>query len=133
MAAAGRDVMAVLAGAVLWAVLWVGGTALATSLADLTAGAPVADTGVLVGFIAYSVILSVAAGYVTAALAGVDRMRPVYWLAGLQLLLGIGFEVSAWQLTPVWYHVVFLLLLVPAVLYGGRLRAAGAAPVGVTG
>jgi hypothetical protein len=31
--------------------------------------------------------------------------------------------VSAWQLTPVWYHLVFLALLVPAVLYGGRLRA----------
>jgi hypothetical protein len=38
------------------------------------------------------------------------------------LLMGIGFEVSAWQLTPVWYHLVFLVLLVPAVLYGGRLR-----------
>jgi hypothetical protein len=123
MAEAGRDIVAVAAGAVLWAVLWVGGTSLATSLlTDVTAGEPVTDASVLLGFIGYSVILSVAAGYLTAALAGGDPMRPVRWLAGLQLLLGIVFEVSAWQLTPVWYHLVFLVLLVPAILLGGRLR-----------
>jgi hypothetical protein len=49
-------------------------------------------------------------------------MPAVWGLAVLQLLLGIGIEASAWSMTPVWYHVVFLALLVPATVYGGRLR-----------
>lgn len=131
MASAGRDVVAVLAGAVLWAVLWVGGSALAAPMVGVVAGQPITDTGVLLGYIGYSVLLSVLAGYTAAAVAGQhDPMRPVRWLAGVQLLLGIVFEVSAWSLTPVWYHLVFLVLLVPAVLLGGRLRAAGAARAG---
>lgn len=130
MAKAGRDVMAVVAGAVLWAVLWVGGSALAAPMLGVVAGQPITDTGVLLGYIAYSVLLSILAGYTAAAVAGHAPMRPVRWLAGVQLLLGIVFEVSAWSLTPVWYHLVFLVLLVPAVLLGGRLRAAGAARAG---
>jgi hypothetical protein len=129
MAAAGRNVVAVVAGAMLWAVLWIGGTQVVASVypALFVAGEPVTNTGVLLGLIAYGVVLSVLAGYATASVAVVDRMRAVWWLAGVQLVLGIGFEVSAWRLTPVWYHVVFLMLLVPAILYGGRLRA-GAGP-----
>lgn len=125
MAGAGRSVAAVVAGAVLWAVLWVGGTAVAASMFPDALTAPVRHTGALLGYIAYSVALSVLAGYLTARVAGgVGRgggMRAVWWLAAVQLVLGIGFEVSAWSLTPVWYHLVFLALLVPAIVYGGRL------------
>jgi hypothetical protein len=63
------------------------------------------------------------AGYLTAAVASIRPMPAVWALAVLQLVLGIGFEASAWSLTPVWYHVVFLLLIMPATVYGGRLRA----------
>jgi hypothetical protein len=68
------------------------------------------------------VLLSILAGYVTATVASRDPMRAVWALAVVQLALGIGIEVSAWNLTPVWYHLVFLALLVPATVYGGRLR-----------
>lgn len=124
MAGTGRNVLAVVAGVTLWSVLWVGGAQLAAMMypALLAPGEPVTHTGALLGYIAFSVVLSVLAGYTTAALATGSRMRPVGIVAGVLLLMGIGFEASAWQLTPVWYHLVFLLLLVPAVLYGGRLR-----------
>ncbi|HSJ09996.1 MAG TPA: hypothetical protein VK928_08780 [Longimicrobiales bacterium] len=129
----GRITMAVLAGAVAWAALWIGGTmAAAAAFPDvLAAGQPVTHTGALLGYIAYSVVLSVLAGYVSAAVAGERATRAVQALAALQLLMGIGFETSAWSLTPVWYHVVFLALIVPATLYGGRLRSAGAHPAHV--
>jgi hypothetical protein len=125
-------ILAVLAGAVVWATLWVGGTqALQSAFPSLLAmGQPVTNAGALMGLILYSVALSVLAGYVTAAVASRDPMPAVKALAILQLLLGIGFEVTAWSLTPVWYHLVFLALIVPATVYGGRVRARrrGAAP-----
>ena len=124
MARTGRAIVAVAAGAAVWAVLWVGGTQAAQAAfpSVLASGQPVTHTGALLGLILYSVLLSLLAGYVTAAVVGKDPMPALWGLATLQLALGIAFEVSAWNLTPLWYHVVFLAFVVPATVYGGLLR-----------
>lgn len=126
MTGAGRTISAVIAGAVLWAVLWIGGTAAAGALFPdtLQPGVPLSATAPLLALILYSVVLSVAAGYAAAAVG--RSMVPVYWLAALQLALGIAFEAAAWAMTPVWYHLVFLLLIVPMTVWGGKLAAAPA-------
>jgi hypothetical protein len=124
MKGVGRTIIAVLAGAAIWAILWVGGTQAAAAEFPnlLAAGQPVTHGGALVGLIIYSVLLSVLAGYVTAAVATGDRMRAVWVLAVLQLAIGVMVEASAWNLTPVWYHLVFLALLIPGAVYGGTVR-----------
>lgn len=130
---AGRVVLAVLAGAAVWAVLWIAGTQ-AAQLAfpeALDPTRPVAHTGFLFGYIGYSVVLSVLAGWVTAVVRGARPMTAVWILAVLQFALGIAAEVSYWDLLPLWYHLVFLGLIVPATVYGGvrrvRRRALGVA------
>ena len=117
----GGTIKAVLMGAALWAILWVGGMKMAAILLPnlVSKGQPVTHTGVLLGLIIYSLPLSAFAGFVTAVMAVGDRMRTVWILAILQLALGIYFETSSWHLAPVWYHLVFLALVVPATLYGG--------------
>lgn len=134
MAKTGRTILAVLAGAAVWAVLWNTGTlgAQAAFPDTLVPDRPLAHTGFLLAYIAYSVLLSVLAGFVTAAAAGARAITSVRWLAGLQLALGLVFEISFWNMTPVWYHVVFLALIVPATLYGGTLRARRRIPRGAT-
>lgn len=119
-----RSIGAVLAGSVLWTVLWLGSTsALTVVMPDrLPAGEPVTDAAVLVALVVISVVFSVAAGYLTGLLARSAPVRHALWLGVLQLALGIGFEVSAWGLTPVWYHLVFLALLLPGNVAGGWLR-----------
>jgi hypothetical protein len=124
MAKVGRMTMAVVAGAVVWAALWVGGTkgAQAAFPETLDPTRPLTHTGFLLAYIAYSVVLSVLAGWVTAAVQR-ERPLPAVWiLATLQLALGIFAEVSYWSLLPVWYHLVFLALIVPATVGGGMLR-----------
>ena len=125
MAKAGRMLIAVIAGAVVWAVLWIGGTqGLQAAFPEtLAPDRPVSHTGFLLTYIGYSVLLSLLAGWVTAAVQGQRPMPAVWILAALQLTLGIIAEVSYWSLVPVWYHVVFLALVVPATVYGGTLRA----------
>ena len=137
MGKTGRVVLAVFAGAAVWAVLWVGGgqAAQAAFPSVLPVGQPVTSTGALVGLIIYSVVLSALAGYVTASVAARDAMPAVWALAVLQLAIGIAVETAGWNLTPVWYHAVFLALIVPATVYGGRLRvrrAPSAAPLSVS-
>lgn len=122
----GKTIGAVVGGFVLWSVLWVGGTAVATSLMPeaLASAERVEDVAVLLGLIAASVVVSVVSGYAAAAIAGRDHaVRAVQILAGVLLVVGIAVEASGWALTPVWYHLVFLALLVPATLMGGRLRS----------
>jgi hypothetical protein len=120
----GRAILAVIAGAAVWAALWVGGTQAAQAAfpSVLAKGQPVTHVGALLGLIAYSVVLSILAGYISATVMGKDAMPVVWALAVLQLIFGIIAEVSAWNLAPVWYHIVFLVLVVPTTIYGGQLR-----------
>ena len=106
-------------------VLWSGGTQAAQAMFPevLRPEQPIDDTKILLVYVAYSAALSLLAGFVTAVV-GRDRspMTAVWILAVLQLALGIGFELSYWNLMPAWYHLLFLALLIPATLGGGILR-----------
>lgn len=123
-----KSVLAVIAGAAVWAALWLGGTQAATATfpETMSPDQPITAVGALLGLIAWSVVLSILAGWVTARVKGPSPMPAVYALAALQLTLGIVAEVSYWDLMPAWYHLVFLALIVPATVYGGTLRARSA-------
>ncbi len=134
MATSGRATLAVVAGAAVWAVLWIGGTRGGQAAFPdlLREGQPVTHAGILAALIGYSVALSLLAGFVTAAAGGREPLPAVWALAVLQLLLGIIAEASYWSLMPVWYHVVFLTLVVPATVSGGLLRTRRTGGVGGT-
>ena len=128
----GRTIGAVVAGVVLWGLLWNALNFGLMGLGLVTAGEPITGIGLLLGLIAYSAALSVLAGWVAAAIKGApEAMTAVKALAATNLLIGIVTEVMYWELMPVWYHMVFLLLVVPMTLQGGRLKGAGAS--GATG
>lgn len=121
-----KSLMAVLLPVVAWGVLWVGGNALG---GQLMAGSVSADgipqgTGLLLGFVVYSVLLSLFAGWMCARIAPARKTRHVTVLAIVQLLIGIAVQSGVWNQMPVWYHLLFLALVVPAHLIGGRLGSA---------
>jgi len=120
----GRAILAVLSGMISWALLWNLGTTAAqqTYPETLSPDQPITHAGALAGYIAYSVVVSGIAGFVTATV-GRGWMVLVWILALVHLALGIVAEASYWNLMPVWYHVVFLLLVVPATIAGGRLAS----------
>jgi hypothetical protein len=129
----GRSIGAVVAGFLLWTVLWLGfGLVVRAMLPGAMApGQPVTSTGMLLGYIVWSVLISAAAGYVCAAVRGPRPMKAVWVLALILLAVGLAVEVGGWALTPVWYHLVFLTLLVPATVWGGGVRARRADPLTV--
>ena len=119
-----RTVAAVIAGNFIWTGLWLGLNALlrmqgmlpAESTQRVEAPAPL---GVL---LLASVVFSIAVGWITTAIAGGNTYWAAIILAVIQLALGIFFQSQAWHLMPIWYHVPFLLLVVPATLLGAWLR-----------
>jgi hypothetical protein len=120
-----RGIAAVVTAAVLWTVLWLGFTSLARTLFPGTIDPlqPLTHSGALLSYLAWSVLINALCGYVCAWIRRDDPMKTVWVFAFIQLALGIGFEASYWHMTPVWYHLVFLALLVPTTVIGGRAAA----------
>ena len=78
----------------------------------------------LLALLAGSCILSLLAGFTAASIA---RSSPVAVAMGLGLLLlavGLFVQVQLWRLMPFWYHLLFLVLLVPICFAGAWLRNA---------
>ena len=121
----GRSIGAVLAGSAVWSVLWVTTIQAVTALSpsSFTPSGGAANSGVSAMFLALSVVYSILAGYVTATIARGRVWQHVAALGALQLALGLSFELTSWDLSPVWYHLTFLALLIPGNLAGGWLRA----------
>lgn len=121
----GRSILAVLAGVVLWSALWIPfGLGMQAAFPDLIDPQRyLGHVPTLLTYIAASFLFSLAAGYVTALAARARPVQHALALGVVQLLIGIGFEVSYWSMLPVWYHLVFLVLLIPGNVLGGMLRA----------
>jgi hypothetical protein len=122
-----RSVLAVVAGFAAWSALWLVGTVgVQTALASRIRPDQSTDDALVCSLlILLSVVCSMLAGWVTAL---VDQRR---WFGAscaqalVLLAVGIAVEVATWKMLPAWYHVVFLILLVPATLAGARLRQRG--------
>lgn len=122
-----RSILSVVTGVVVWGALWVAanmGMASAMPASFNDAGVTT-EPGLLVLFVVISAGLSVLAGWLCATIAEQALMKHVTVLALIQLAIGIFVQASAWDLMPVWYHVIFLSLVVPMHLVGGRIRLAG--------
>lgn len=131
-----RIVLGVVAGFLVWSILWVGsdqvlinlfrswyGThqnAFETAMLNETAFTP--DNTILVMHLVRSIIISLMAGFLAAFIANENRKAPLA-LGILLLLFGVMVQIMAWTYLPVWYHTIFLLLLVPVTVMGGRLRS----------
>jgi len=125
----GRVVLGVIVGYAVWTALWLGGNlglqqAFAEAYEAFVAGEPITEIGYLGGALVLSVVCSFFAGLLTAKLAGDGASRAVWIMASLLLLTGIGVQVGAWDRMPVWYHLTFLILLIPVCLVGARGQTA---------
>ena len=118
-----RSIFAVLAGNFVWTVMWIGSNAIITSLNPAVYEGRVEDVGVLSFTILRSVIFSIIAGYLTAWLARWGEIKHAVALGVLQLTFGIVVSAQTFNVLPMWYHLIFNLLLIPGNVFGGWLRA----------
>jgi hypothetical protein len=79
------------------------------------------DSSVLILSLVRSVIISVVSGYVAALIAR-ENVLSVWILAILLLLVGLLTQIAYWSYMPLWYHLPFLLLLIPMTILGRKLK-----------
>jgi hypothetical protein len=119
-----RQSLAVIAGFATWSVVWLVGNEILVELHVLPHGpsTPVLDTGALLALLVNSMCATLAAGYSAAKLTPSTSMRHVLVLGGLLVVVGMVAKSNYLDLMPVWYHVAFLVLLLPVCVAGAKLR-----------
>ena len=130
-----RIILGVIAGFIAWSIIWVGGDeAIAKILPDWYGVHKLAfekaafnntpweaDSSFLLFKLFHSVITSLLSGYLAAVVAN-DNRRTTLILGILLLAVGIAVQASVWSLLPIWYHLIFLALLIPVTVAGGKLK-----------
>jgi hypothetical protein len=111
-------------GFLLWTILWLGSEPVIFTIVPEwnheNDPARVADV-YLIAKLLLSVLFSLISGYVSAVIAN-DAMRAPTVLGVVLLLVGLFIQISVWDSVPVWFHSIFLGLLLPVTIIGGRLR-----------
>jgi len=69
-----------------------------------------------------AIVTSVVAGIVTASVSRSRRWAPLI-VGTVVLAMFVPLHIAIWSKFPVWYHLTFLLTIIPAMLVGGLLVA----------
>ena len=125
-----RAILGIVVGFLIWSAIWVGGGMLFLTEAQKTMkeGKFYDQTMPLVGAIALSVVASLVSGALCALIARKKSRGPALALALALLGTGVAVQASVWKLEPVWFHLTFLLVLVPMTLAGAGLIKSPAKP-----
>lgn len=129
-----RIVLGVVAGFLAWLAVWIGNEKLLSAVwpdwfgarqkafeSALTGAGPFApETGFLVTHVVSAAIISLAAGFLAALIAGEHQRAPLI-LGILLVALGLAKAAMSWSLVPLWYHLAFTVVLFPMAQVGGKL------------
>lgn len=118
-----NTILAIVAGFIIWSVVWLGSNQLVTRLfpSAVAKDGSTNHAGLLLTLIALSLLASLAAGYATQWVAEDSSINPQLALGVVLVLVGIAVQRQYWKLMPLWYHLAFLALIIPAVVYGATL------------
>ncbi len=129
-----RIILGIVVGFIVWSLLWVGSDAVFSAFstdwgktsAEFQAAAEnkmpyVLSSTVLIALLIKSFIVSIISGFITALIAR-ENFKSTVGLGILLLLFGIFIQSLYWNYMPLWYHIPFLLMLIPMTILGGRLR-----------
>ncbi len=131
-----RIILGVIVGFIVWTILWVGSDQVLVNLFPEWYGAHdfemqraidnqtafTADSTILTIAIVRSIIFSLMSGFLAAVVSGENQKAPLF-LGVLLLLFGLFVQAWAWSYFPIWYHLIFLALLVPMTVAGGRFKS----------
>lgn len=128
-----RIILGVIGGFIGWLVVWVGVEKGLSAIwpafgvhqkafeeAVKNGGQFAPDNTMLLTHVIVGSLVSVMAGALAALIAGQNSKAPLI-VGILLLLLGVMKAVMSWQHVPMWYHVIFTIMLLPMAIVGGRL------------
>ena len=122
-----RSILACLAGLLTWiVVVTVINRVLRLSLPNYTAAEQTLQftLGMKWARLLMAIVTSLVAGAVTRWISPSSRWAPLI-VGSVVLAMFVPLHIAIWSKFPVWYHLTFLLTIIPAVLVGALLPALG--------
>ena len=118
-----RSVCSVIGGFALWTALWLGGNAAAqAAMPDAFHEDGSTDqVAMLCAILAFSIICSIIAGYLTGIVAKRGAMTHGVILGINQPAVGSCVQAQYRDKMPIWYHLRFLAMLARGILIGVKL------------
>ena len=130
-----RIILGIVVGFIVWSILWVGSDQVLISVSRGWYGAHqfefekalfnqtpfTADITILIMHLIRSVIISLMAGFIAAFIANENKKTNLI-LGVFLLAFGLFIQIMAWNYLSIWYHFLFLFLLIPVTIAGGKLR-----------
>lgn len=132
-----RIILGIIIGFLAWSIVWVGSDQFLTTvsrdwyaahqnqvaLAVANGESFNADTTIVLIGLARSIIASIMAGFLAAVVAGENRRAPLI-LGIILLAVGVAVQIHLWNVFPIWFHLLFWALIIPATVLGGRIKEA---------
>ncbi len=128
-----RIIIGIIVGFAVWSVLWVGSDAIFSVVSpewgktstEFQAASEnktsfTLNSTILIILLVKSVIVSLISGFITALIAR-ENFKSTLGLGILLLIFGIFIQSASWNYMPLWYHIPFLILLIPMTILGGRI------------
>ncbi len=129
-----RIILGIIVGFVAWTILWLGSDYVfgmllpwyhaqndAMELAMANQKTFQADSTILIIRLVTSVVASILSGFL-AVVVSKEQAKTTLILGVLLLIVGILVQVSVWSYIPIWFHLTFLVLLIPMTILGGKLK-----------
>jgi len=118
-----RSILACLAGLLTWIVVVTAiNRVLRLTLPNYTAAEQTLQftLGMKWARLLMAIVTSVAAGAVTGLISRSNRWAPLL-VGSVVLAMFLPLHIAIWSKFPAWYHLTFLLTIIPAVLVGALL------------
>lgn len=122
-----RSILACLAGLLTWmVVVTVINRMLRLSLPNYTAAEHTLQFTLSMKWarLLMAIVASVVAGAVAGCVSRSSRWAPLI-VGGVVFAIFVPVHIAIWSKFPVWYHLTFLLTIIPAVLVGALLPPLG--------
>ena len=129
-----RIILGIIVGYILWTGLWLGSDAIFSAISSdwstkslefrtaVEKNIPYTpDSMILIVLLVKSVIITIISGF-AAALVARENIKSTIGLGLLLFISGIFVQLMHWNYMPLWYHIPFLLMLIPMTILGGKLR-----------
>lgn len=130
-----RIILGAIVGFIAWSLIWVGSEKAMSMIwpdwygahqvafeeAVVNGGPFIPDSSILIMNIIRGSIIAILCGYLAALIARENRRSPLI-LGVLLVAFCVVIMYMAKSYIPLWYPIIFALLLLPATMLGGKLK-----------
>ena len=118
-----RNIIAFATAFILWVVLWLGANNLIAMLIPGRFNSDGTTDSYAVLFLALvaSIVIAAVSGWLLAVVTGKSNRTLSLTLGAFLFTLALILQMNDWQDFPIWYHLLFLFLMIPSILFGNRI------------